>query len=66
MELFEILDPSDPRAARLPLWERAMEHYFAKRPQAQSRPGTVDLVLPDFTYLRERADACFHAEGARP
>ena len=30
-ELFEILDPQDPRAARLPLWERAMEHYFAKR-----------------------------------
>ncbi len=23
------------------------EHYFAERPQADSRPGTVDLVLPD-------------------
>ncbi|MDN3356297.1 methyltransferase [Actinomadura sp. DC4] len=26
------------------------EHYFAKRPQAQSRPGTVDLVLPDLHF----------------
>ena len=23
------------------------EHYFARRPRAGSRPGTVDLVLPD-------------------
>lgn len=30
-ELFEILDPADPRAERLATWERAMEHYFAKR-----------------------------------
>lgn len=26
------------------------EHYFANRPQAQSRPGTVDLVLPDLHF----------------
>ncbi|MGI5228670.1 class I SAM-dependent methyltransferase [Actinoallomurus sp. CA-142502] len=26
------------------------EHYFAGRPQARSRPGTVDLVLPDLHF----------------
>ncbi|WP_345475667.1 class I SAM-dependent methyltransferase [Actinoallomurus oryzae] len=26
------------------------EHYFAERPQARSRPGTVDLVLPDLHF----------------
>ncbi len=31
MELFEVMDPSDERVARVPIWERAMEHYFAKR-----------------------------------
>jgi 16S rRNA (guanine1207-N2)-methyltransferase len=31
------------------------EHYFANRPQAQSRPGTVDLVLPDL-HLRLATD----------
>ena len=31
------------------------EHYFAKRPQAASRPGTVDLVLPDL-HLRLATD----------
>lgn len=31
------------------------EHYFAKQPQAQSRPGTVDLVLPDL-HLRLATD----------
>jgi class 3 adenylate cyclase len=30
-ELYEILAPDDPRAARVPIWERAMEHYFARR-----------------------------------
>jgi 16S rRNA (guanine1207-N2)-methyltransferase len=31
------------------------EHYFAKQPGAQSRPGTVDLVLPDL-HLRLATD----------
>ena len=31
------------------------EHYFANRPQAASRPGTVDLVLPDL-HLRLATD----------
>jgi 16S rRNA (guanine1207-N2)-methyltransferase len=31
------------------------EHYFANRPAAQSRPGTVDLVLPDL-HLRLGTD----------
>jgi 16S rRNA (guanine1207-N2)-methyltransferase len=31
------------------------EHYFAKQPQARSRPGTVDLVLPDL-HLRLATD----------
>jgi 16S rRNA (guanine1207-N2)-methyltransferase len=31
------------------------EHYFAKQPSAQSRPGTVDLVLPDL-HLRLATD----------
>jgi 16S rRNA (guanine1207-N2)-methyltransferase len=31
------------------------EHYFAGRPQARSRPGTVDLVLPDL-HLRLATD----------
>jgi 16S rRNA (guanine1207-N2)-methyltransferase len=31
------------------------EHYFADRPQAASRPGTVDLVLPDL-HLRLGTD----------
>ena len=31
------------------------EHYFADRPQARSRPGTVDLVLPDL-HLRLATD----------
>ncbi|MCO5997014.1 class I SAM-dependent methyltransferase [Actinoallomurus rhizosphaericola] len=31
------------------------EHYFARQPQADSRPGTVDLVLPDL-HLRLATD----------
>lgn len=31
------------------------EHYFAERPRAESRPGTVDLVLPDM-HLRLTTD----------
>jgi 16S rRNA (guanine1207-N2)-methyltransferase len=31
------------------------EHYFAEQPGAQSRPGTVDLVLPDL-HLRLATD----------
>jgi 16S rRNA (guanine1207-N2)-methyltransferase len=31
------------------------EHYFAPRPEAGSRPGTVDLVLPDL-HLRLATD----------
>ncbi|GAA4622008.1 methyltransferase [Actinoallomurus vinaceus] len=31
------------------------EHYFARQPQAGSRPGTVDLVLPDL-HLRLATD----------
>jgi 16S rRNA (guanine1207-N2)-methyltransferase len=31
------------------------EHYFAEQPQAASRPGTVDLVLPDL-HLRLATD----------
>ena len=31
------------------------EHYFAERPRAESRPGTVDLVLPDL-HLRLTTD----------
>jgi 16S rRNA (guanine1207-N2)-methyltransferase len=31
------------------------EHYFAQRPEAASRPGTVDLVLPDL-HLRLATD----------
>ncbi|MFL6055332.1 MAG: class I SAM-dependent methyltransferase [Actinoallomurus sp.] len=31
------------------------EHYFARRPRAESRPGTVDLVLPDL-HLRLATD----------
>ncbi len=31
------------------------EHYFARRPQAGSRPGIVDLVLPDL-HLRLATD----------
>ncbi|MCW2947143.1 MAG: transporter [Actinoallomurus sp.] len=31
------------------------EHYFAEQPQAQSRPGSVDLVLPDL-HLRLATD----------
>jgi 16S rRNA (guanine1207-N2)-methyltransferase len=31
------------------------EHYFADRPRAASRPGTVDLVLPDL-HLRLATD----------
>ena len=30
-ELLEILDGADPRAGRIALWERAMDHYFAMR-----------------------------------
>jgi 16S rRNA (guanine1207-N2)-methyltransferase len=31
------------------------EHYFAERPETASRPGTVDLVLPDL-HLRLETD----------
>lgn len=31
MEIFELLDPKDPRVARLETWNLAMDHYFAKR-----------------------------------
>jgi 16S rRNA (guanine1207-N2)-methyltransferase len=31
------------------------EHYFAERPKTASRPGTVDLVLPDL-HLRLQTD----------
>jgi adenylate cyclase len=31
VELLEILAPDDPRAARIEVWERAMDHYFARR-----------------------------------
>ncbi|WP_433170146.1 class I SAM-dependent methyltransferase [Actinoallomurus sp. CA-150999] len=31
------------------------EHYFARQPQTDSRPGTVDLVLPDL-HLRLATD----------
>jgi 16S rRNA (guanine1207-N2)-methyltransferase len=31
------------------------EHYFAEQPQAESRPGSVDLVLPDL-HLRLATD----------
>lgn len=31
------------------------EHYFAERPETASRPGTVDLVLPDL-HLRLQTD----------
>lgn len=31
------------------------EHYFAEQPRARSRPGTVDLVLPDL-HLRLATD----------
>lgn len=31
------------------------EHYFTEQPNAHSRPGTVDLVLPDL-HLRLRTD----------
>jgi adenylate cyclase len=30
-ELMEVLDDDDPRVARIPVWERAMDHYFAMR-----------------------------------
>jgi adenylate cyclase len=30
-ELLEVLDASDPRVARIPTWERALDHYFAMR-----------------------------------
>lgn len=33
-----------------------MAHYFSERPRAASRPGTVDLVLPDL-HLRLETDS---------
>ncbi|MCG5214785.1 methyltransferase [Streptosporangium sp. KLBMP 9127] len=33
-----------------------MAHYFQERPEAESRPGTVTLVLPDL-HLRLRTDS---------
>ena len=30
-ELLEVLDEADPRSARIPIWEQAMDHYFAMR-----------------------------------
>jgi class 3 adenylate cyclase len=30
-ELLEVLDPDDPRAARVELWQAAMDHYYARR-----------------------------------
>ena len=47
-----------PEAAPTPALVRSAnvgEHYFAERPQAESRPGTVDLVLPDL-HLRLATD----------
>ena len=47
-----------PEAAPTPALIRSAdvgEHYFARRPQAGSRPGTVDLVLPDL-HLRLATD----------
>lgn len=38
------------------------EHYFTERPDAASRPGSVDLVLPDL-HLRLRTDKGMFSPG---
>ena len=50
-DLYEVLDEADPRAARIPTWERAMDHYLAKRFEEaiahfeQAGEGLVDPAL---------------------
>lgn len=56
-ELCEILDPTDPRAERAAAWERAMEHYFAKRFDeaiASFEEATAGLDDPAVAHQLER------------